>query len=133
MFARVTIKDYLLFLVYALEYRALVMEQMSHEKEMKYLEEHPNPEDREDGYGVVLLNFCIRDLQGNHNINFMNDLCVYACTFFYKGVGISHLTGKGKQIIEAAINIGLRKFLIFITSCFLKSQSWTGLIDYYFS
>ena len=26
------------------------------------------------------------------------------------GVGISHLTGKGKQIIEAAINIGLRKY-----------------------
>jgi hypothetical protein len=24
-------------------------------------------------------------------------------------VGLSHLTGKGKQIIEAAINIGLRK------------------------
>jgi hypothetical protein len=64
MFARVTIKDYLQFLVYGLEYRALVMEQMSHEKETKYLAEHPNVEDREDGYGVVLLNFCIRDLQG---------------------------------------------------------------------
>ncbi len=64
MFARVTIKDYLQFLVYGLEYRALVMEQMSHEKEKKYLAEHSNVEDREDGYGVVLLNFCIRDLQG---------------------------------------------------------------------
>jgi hypothetical protein len=28
---------------------------------------------------------------------------------FALGVGISHLTGKGKQIIEASINIGLRK------------------------
>ena len=64
MFAMVTIKDYLLFLVYALEYRAMVMEQMSHEREQKYLDEHPNPEDREDGYGVILLNFCIRDLNG---------------------------------------------------------------------
>jgi hypothetical protein len=32
----------------------------------------------------------------------------YAVTFAL-GVGISHLTGKGKQIIEASINIGLRK------------------------
>lgn len=64
MFTRVTIQDYLLFLVYALEYRALVMEQMSHEEEMKYIEKYPNPDDREAGYGVVLLNFCIRDLNG---------------------------------------------------------------------
>jgi len=64
MFVRVTIQDYLLFLVYALEYRALVMEQMSHEEEMRYIEKYPNPDDRETGYGVVLLNFCIRDLNG---------------------------------------------------------------------
>jgi len=64
MFSRVTINDYLLFLVYALEYRALVMEQMSHEEEVKYLESHPGAADRTDGYGMVLLNFCIRDLNG---------------------------------------------------------------------
>ena len=37
----------------------------------------------------------------------------YICYTVYVitvGVGISHLTGKGKQIIEAAINIGLRKY-----------------------
>ena len=64
LFARVTPKDYLQFLVYTLEYRALVMEQMSHEKEQEYLSKYPNPEDRKEGYGVVLLNFCIRDLHG---------------------------------------------------------------------
>lgn len=68
LLSRVTTKDYLLFLIYSLEYRALVMEQMSHEKELAYLAAHPNPEDREVGYGVVLLNFCIRDLQGKHII-----------------------------------------------------------------
>jgi hypothetical protein len=111
MLARVTIKDYLLFFVYALEYRALVMEQMSHEREQKYLEAHPNPKDRADGYGVVLLNFCIRDLQGDfHSPRYrpLNSLHNRTLTSPL-GVGISHLTGKGKQIIEASINIGLRK------------------------
>ena len=55
--------EYLLFLIYCLEYRAMVMEQLSHEQELKYLSEHVE-EDRKDGYGVVLLNCYIRDLKG---------------------------------------------------------------------
>ena len=64
VFAQVTIKEYLTFLIYSLEYRAMVMEQMSHEREQLYLKEHPNVNDQEDGYGVVLLFFAIRDLNG---------------------------------------------------------------------
>ena len=60
----ISISDYLVFLTYSLEYRALVLEQMSHEREEKYLAEHPNPADREDGYGVVILDYTIRDLKG---------------------------------------------------------------------
>lgn len=64
VFAAVTIDEYLLFLIYSMEYRALVMEQLSHEREQQYLASHPNLEDRVDGYGEVLLYFCIRDLHG---------------------------------------------------------------------
>lgn len=95
MFSRVTINDYLLFLVYALEYRALVMEQMSHEEEVKYLESHPNAADRETGYGTVLLNFCIRDLNGEfidlHRVKHCSVLLVrvsnnvMACSFYRRG------------------------------------------------
>jgi hypothetical protein len=60
----ISINDYLVFLTYALEYRTLVMEQMSHEAEMAYLAAHPNPASRKDGYGVILLDFTIRDLKG---------------------------------------------------------------------
>jgi len=62
--AAITVADYLVFLTYALEYRAIVMEQMSHDLEQKYLAAHPNPHDREDGYGVVILDYTIRDLKG---------------------------------------------------------------------
>lgn len=60
----VSIDDYLLFLTYALEYRAMVMEQMSHELEQLYIKQFPNEEDRTENYGVVLLDYTIRDLKG---------------------------------------------------------------------
>jgi hypothetical protein len=64
IFKEVTKDEYLYFLTYCLEYRAIVMEQMSHEIEEKYKSENPNEEDRIDGYGVMLLDFTIRDLKG---------------------------------------------------------------------
>ena len=44
------IEDYLVFLIYCLEYRSIVMDQMSDEKEQEYLTNHPNPDEREHGY-----------------------------------------------------------------------------------
>lgn len=82
----VTQEQYIRFLIYALEYRAIVVEQMSHEIEMRYLQDHPNPEDRKDGYGVVLLVYIIRDL---------------------RGIGFSHLGGEGRSIVKAALSVGL--------------------------
>lgn len=89
LFAIVSIDEYLDFLVYALEYRALVVEQMSHEKEQQYLKEHPDPATRVEGYGVILMDCVIHDLSG---------------------VGMTHFTGKGKQLLAAAMNVGLREF-----------------------
>ena len=64
MFEEIPLEDFTIYLIYTLEYRALVMEQISHEREQKYLAEHPNPEDREEGYGVTVMDFTIRDLKG---------------------------------------------------------------------
>jgi hypothetical protein len=64
LFEQITPEEYLTYLKYSLEYRALVMEQLSHEREQAYLAAHPDPNTREDGYGVVLLNCWIRDLKG---------------------------------------------------------------------
>lgn len=60
----VTREEYLYFLTYALEYRAMVMEQLSHEMEEDYLRRFPREDDRVDGYGVILLDYTIRDLKG---------------------------------------------------------------------
>lgn len=66
MFERVSIEQYLLFLTYCLEYRALALEQMSEELEREYLRNHPNIDEREDGYGVVIKYFAIRDMKGTY-------------------------------------------------------------------
>lgn len=85
----VSIDDYLLFLTYALEYRAMVMEQMSHELEQLYITQFPNEKDRADNYGVVLLDYTIRDL---------------------KGVGFNHLGSDGRAILKAALDLGLPNY-----------------------
>ena len=64
IFEAVPISDYLVFLTYTLEYRAIVLEQMSHEREVEYINKHPNPEDRKEGYGVIVMDYTIRDLKG---------------------------------------------------------------------
>jgi hypothetical protein len=81
-------EDYLLFLTYALEYRAMVMEQVSHDLERQYMEQF-NEEDRVDGYGVILLDYTIRDL---------------------KGVGFNHLGSDGRAILKAALELGLPNY-----------------------
>ena len=64
IFEKLTIEQYLVFLTYCLEYRAMALEQMSEEKEQEYLRDHPLAEDRAVGYGVILKYFAIRDMQG---------------------------------------------------------------------
>lgn len=91
----ISISDYLVFLTYSLEYRAIVMEQLSHEVEQRYIEKHPNPDDRVDGYGVILLDYTIRDL---------------------KGVGFAHIGSKGRALVAAALQLGLRKKFVFLSS-----------------
>lgn len=54
----------------------------------------------------------------------------------FTGVGLSHLTGKGKQIIEAAINIGLRKYSTIsrtLTCCVTILSSTIYVYDLYSS
>ena len=86
LFQEVKMDEYLLFLTYCLEYRALVMEQLSHNIENQYLS---TSKEISDGYGVVVMNCFIRDL---------------------KGVGMAHLGGEGRSLIKAAVNLGTSNF-----------------------
>jgi hypothetical protein len=97
-FDALTMDEYLRFLIYCLEYRAMVLEQLSDQMEEEYLAQHPDPSTRKEGYGVVLRICCIRDL---------------------KGVGFDHMGTKCKQIISKSLEAAVRKYLH--TKCLTSS------------
>eukprot|EP01035_Chromulina_nebulosa_P033425 gene33425-44756_t len=103
LFKQVTLKEYMTFLTYALEYRALVMEQLSHEAEQQYLKEHPEIDQRKVGYGVVMLNFTIRDLNG---------------------VGMSHVGSDGRSLIKAALDLGIPNYPEYLGKCYMVNVPW---------
>eukprot|EP01035_Chromulina_nebulosa_P033588 gene33588-44984_t len=108
---QVTIAEYLQFLTYALEYRAIVLEQMSHEREQKYLADHPNVSDLIDGYGVILMDFTIRDL---------------------KGVGLSHLGSEGRQLVGEALKLGLDNYQEYLGKGHFINVPWIFTAFWYF-
>ena len=83
----ITIEDYLQFLIYCLEYRSLIVEQMSHELEIRQLS---NPErDLTVPYGVVMRICHIRDMNG---------------------ISLSHLGKSGRTVVAAALKLGMPNY-----------------------
>jgi len=105
-------EEYLHFLTYALEYRMICMEHISHQLEMQYLAENPNEEDRVPGWGVVIKNCTIRDL---------------------KGVGLQHIGSEGRSMVMAAVKLGSPNYPdslgkgVMINSPHLFRVFWAGI------
>ena len=64
LFAACTEDQILKFIIYTLEYRSLILEQLGHEREQEYLRLHPDPSERVDGYGTIPMICAIKDLKG---------------------------------------------------------------------
>ena len=82
--AAITLEQYFEFLIYSLEYRTLMLEQIAVAREKQYVLE--NKDNLQDGYGILLKLCCIRDL---------------------RGIGFKHLGSKTKQIVKVALDIAL--------------------------
>eukprot|EP01031_Cornospumella_fuschlensis_P027185 gene27185-32845_t len=105
VFKAVTKDDYLLFLTYCLEYRALVMEQLSHEAELKVkAEQESTPEKRpHPPYGQILLDFTIRDM---------------------KGLSLAHIGSEGRALVSAALTVGLANYPEYLGKCVFVNTPW---------
>jgi hypothetical protein len=88
VFRNITVEQYLEFLLYTLEFRTLIFEQMSEIAERKYLESHPDPRLRTEGFGVTVSMCSIRDLSG---------------------LGFAHMSAQAKQMLSAGLKFGIRK------------------------
>ena len=101
--AAVDIDEYITFLIHTLEYRAMILEQLSEEMERAYCQEHPNPATRKDGYGVILKTCCIRDL---------------------KGLGMAHMNSTAKLIIQKALDLATPNYQEFLGKSHMINVPW---------
>ena len=64
--SQMTVEDYILFVKYSLEYRSMVVEQISEQRERAFLEARANSGDivSEEPYGIIVHTCVIRDLDG---------------------------------------------------------------------
>lgn len=85
LFKQLSLEEYVEFFIYCMEYRSMILEQLSEVKEREYLKEFPKESDRPDGYGVILMNCSIRNL---------------------KGVSMSHLSSDGRALLSKCVEIG---------------------------
>lgn len=81
---------------------------MSHEMEKEYLDKH-GVDDRKDGYGLILLDFTIRDMKGKQ-CKYEFEASIYQ---LFIGISLAHLGADGRALVRAALNVGLGE-LIFI-------------------
>lgn len=95
--------EYLRFIIYTLEFKSIVIEQMSELKEREYLKKVDNNPPDDEFYGV-LLNICvIRDL---------------------KGVGWEHLGMKGQEIIKLIMGVATDNYPELMRKCYIVNTPW---------
>uniref|UniRef100_A0A7S3M0V6 CRAL-TRIO domain-containing protein n=1 Tax=Spumella elongata TaxID=89044 RepID=A0A7S3M0V6_9STRA len=105
VFKYITIDDYILFVLYSLEFKSLIVEALSEQRELAFLnsltkaertELETNPNSKP--YGVIV-NICVvRDLNG---------------------VGFAHLSAQGQEIIKAVIAVASDNYPELMRKCFM--------------
>ena len=100
----ISIDDYLTFLIYNLEYKALILEQLSEERERALLAKcKERNADPPENYGVMLQVCIIRDLTG---------------------LGWNHMSSEAKAIIGACLKIGLNHYSDFMSKSIVINAPW---------
>lgn len=108
----VSIEDYKRFVVYCLQYKTLIIEQLSELKERQYLEEHNgNPPVTENGYGVILQCTIIRCL---------------------KGMGMEFLGQDSKTVLKATMDIAQANFPEMLYKNHIVNAPWIFNTIWYF-
>mmetsp|Transcript_18256 Transcript_18256/g.19016 ORF Transcript_18256/g.19016 Transcript_18256/m.19016 type:complete len:329 (+) Transcript_18256:61-1047(+) len=105
----ITIEEYIVFVTYALEFKSLVLEQLSEAKEREQIKEFElliasgvDPSTLPP-YGVILHTCVIRDLNG---------------------VGFEHLGSKGQEIIKAVVGVASDNYPELMHKCHMINAPW---------
>jgi len=96
--------EYIKFLIYMLEYKSLVLDQMSDEKEKKTLAKYRgNPPDTAKGYGEMLCCTIIRD---------------------FNGFGFGHIGYDGRTVISWVLEIAIDNYPELLSKSHLVNVPW---------
>lgn len=109
VFAEITIDEYMVFVHYCLEFRSLVLEQLSEEKERKIIES--GEIDDNTPYGVLLYTCVIRDL---------------------KGVGLDHLGNFGREVISRVVQVASDNYPELMRKCYIVNAPFVFYAAWYF-
>jgi len=112
----ISIEQYIQFVIHTLEYRSLIVEQLSEERERVFLASLPDAsperlEALEQPYGVLVNTCVIRDL---------------------KGVGFEHIGSQGQEIIRAVIGVSSDNYPELMRKCFMINTPWLFNTLWYF-
>ena len=103
--ADVSIEQYLEFMVYALEYKILITEQLAEHLERINIEKNieKNDKDNDIPYGVIIYTTVIRDLDG---------------------IGFEHLGVQGQEIISAILKVSTDNYPELMKKCYMINTPW---------
>ena len=117
--AQIGLPDYLVFAIYCLEYRTLVVEQESEKFERAYLDslspeqraDALDPYGKSDPHGVILGTLVIRDIAA---------------------VGVTHCSEAGRQVIKAIVSVSSDNYPELLRRCYLINVPWIFDALWYF-
>lgn len=104
--ANIPLEKYIHFVIYTLEYRSLIVEQLSEEREQEFVKSLNNDSEalaKAAPYGVLVHTLIIRDLNG---------------------VGFEHIGARGQEIIRAVINVSSDNYPELMRKCFMINMPW---------
>lgn len=107
----ISLDEYLLFLTYTLEFKMIILEQLSQEEEERILATGYDKNDP-SGYGVILKHFVIRDL---------------------KGIGMAHVGQDGQRIVKAALALSERNYSELLSKLYIINAPWMFTVIWYFA
>lgn len=107
---QISLEEYITFVIYSLEYKSLILEQLSELKEREVLKEYEQTIASSSvdpttlpPYGVILHTCVIRDLNG---------------------IGFEHLGSKGQEIIKAVVNVASDNYPELMHKCHMINTPW---------
>jgi len=102
--SNITKDEYIKFLMYMLEYKSLVLDQLSDEREKKTLAKYKgNPPDTQKGYGEMLCCTIIRD---------------------FNGFGFGHIGYDGRTVISWVLEIAIDNYPELLAKSHLVNVPW---------